>query len=468
MTTPTTNSGGMPKRPPALTRTRLCPPLLLWQMMYRPLDFLVEVGRQHDLVRLGWMGSPFYLVTQPELVKQMLGDTRRFVKGAIFKKLQMVLGKGLVTLDGQPWIDARRRIQQAFRPGLIAQQQEIVIRYTRELVDRLEKRDPRQAIDIDALTTELMLRIALDLLFGASPDLIDLEEAREAVEICNDYARYRIWSLVPEAWNTPRKRRFVAALSVLESIVSRVIAQRRCESKAELAQRCDVLSLLVEAGFDGVELRDHVMTMFVAGHETTAGSVAFMLGLLARHPDVQRRLYEEVEPLPHDVVPLQSVPVTEAVWKETLRMYPSVPILDRLAAREVQLGDYTIPAGANLIWSPYVMHRKYCPEPERFDPGRFLGESQPTGGWFIPFGEGPRMCIGKSSADMEGVTIAAMLIRAFEIEPADDEEMAVRSMITLRPDRGFLARLRPRSASANRPNEADSYASGGKGLRAVP
>jgi len=349
-----------------------------------------------------------------------------------------------VTLDGQEWIDARRRIQQAFRPGLLPRQQAIVIRHTRELVERLQKGNSLEAVDVDAMTTELMLRIALELLFGATPDLIDLEEARHAVDECNDYARYRIWSLAPERWNTPRKRRFVAALDVLESIVAQVIAQRRSESKAKRAERCDVLSLLLEAGFEGVELRDHVMTMFVAGHETTAGSVAFLLGLLARHTQAQQRLYEEVEPWPEWTMPLQAAPVTEAVWKETLRLYPSVPILDRLAAREVQLGNYTIPAGANLIWSPYVMHRKYCPDAERFDPGRFLGESTPTGGWFIPFGEGPRMCIGKSLADMEGLTIAALLARAFEITPADGADMTVRPMITLRPSNGFAARLRPR------------------------
>ncbi len=446
---PSANSLSPGKRPPALTRTRLCPPLLLWQMMYRPLEFLVDVGRQHDVVRLGWMGAPFYLVTQPELVKQMLGDTRRFLKGTIFKKLQMVLGKGLVTLDGQAWIDARRRIQQAFRPGLMPRQQAIVIRHTRELIERLQKSSSLEAVDLDTMTTELMLRIALELLFGASPDLIDLEETRHAVDECNDYARYRIWSMTPERWNTPRKRRFVAALDVLEAIVARVIAQRRSESKAERAERCDVLSLLFEAGFEGVELRDHVMTMFVAGHETTAGSVAFLLGLLARHPQVQQRLYEEIEPSPEWTVPLQAVPVTEAVWKETLRLYPSVPILDRLAAREVQLGEYAIPAGANLIWSPYVMHRKYCPDAERFDPGRFLGESTPTGGWFIPFGEGPRMCIGKSLADMEGLTISALLTRAFEITPADGADMTVRPMITLRPSNGFAARLQPRQTPAS-------------------
>jgi len=438
------NSPATKNKPPSHLPTSLCPPLLLFEMLNRPLKFLVEVGSKHDLVRLGWMGSPFYLVTEPELVRELLSDPKRFVKGFMFKKLQMVLGKGLVTLDGKEWIDARRRVQQAFSRGMVGQQQEIVIRQTRAMLDRLAREAAQGPVDLDAITTELMLRVALELLFGASPERIDLDEAREAVDVCNAYARYRMWSLVPESWNTPRKRRFQAALRCLESIVSQVIDQRRNEARAERARRCDALSLLFEAGFDGVELRDHVMTMFVAGHETTAGTVAFLLGLLARHGDVQDQLHEEVRGLPEGEVPLGSLPLTEAVWKETLRLYPSVPMLDRMAAADTQLGPYAVPAGANLIWSPYAMHRKYFADPEKFDPGRFLGGEKPAAGCFVPFGEGPRLCIGKPLADMEGVTITAMFARAFHIEPADGAEMTVRPMITLRPKNGFHARLTPR------------------------
>jgi cytochrome P450 len=360
-----------------------------------------------------------------------------------------VLGKGLVTLDGQAWIDARRRVQQAFRPGLLAQQQEIVIRHTSRMIERLREQRDGSPVDLDAITTELMLRVALELLFGARPDAIDLEEVRQAVDTCNAYARYRIWSLTPEKWNTPRKRRFQAALATLESVVNRVIEQRRGETKAERGERCDVLSLLFEAGFEGVELRDHVMTMFVAGHETTAGSVAFLLGLLARDPQAQAELYDELRDLPPNSAPLQTLPLTEAVWRETLRIFPSVPMMDRTVSEDVQLGEYSIPAGANLIWSPYVMHRKYFPNPEAFEPRRFLDGAQPAPGTYLPFGEGPRMCIGKSLADMEGVTITALFAKAFEVRPAEPGELTVRPMITLRPERGFMARLRPRAEPAN-------------------
>ncbi|MBW3596865.1 MAG: cytochrome P450 [Planctomycetes bacterium] len=127
------------KDPPSLLRTRLCPPLLLHHMMRRPHEFLTEVGRKYDLVRLGWIGAPLYLATEPELVKQLLMDTKRFHKGAIFKRLEMVLGKGLITLDGPAWLDARRRVQQAFRHGLMAEQQQIVIRHTLAMVERLSR-----------------------------------------------------------------------------------------------------------------------------------------------------------------------------------------------------------------------------------------------------------------------------------------------------------------------------------------
>ncbi|HVX16080.1 MAG TPA: cytochrome P450 [Pirellulales bacterium] len=447
------------KRAPAHRHTNLCPPLLLYNMMYRPLTFLEDVGNRYDLVRLGWLGNPFYLVTSPELVKQLLTDTKRFHKGSLFKKLEIVLGKGLVTLDGKEWIEGRRRVNQAFARGLMADQQAIVIRHTLELIERL-KTEPATAFNLDLLTNELMVRIAMELLFGATIGDVDLDEFHDAVDVCNDYARYRIWSLVPEHWNTERRRRFVRALATLDGVVARVIERRRRDSKAERARRSDVLSLLLEAGFEGVELRDHVMTMLMAGHETTAGSITFLLGLLSRHLQVQADLYEEVRELPPATVPLGGVPHTEAVWRETLRLYPSVPMLDRQALVDVRVGDYKIEGGANLIWSPYVMHRKYFSQPETFLPSRFLPGAAVPPNSYIPYGEGPRMCIGKSLADMQGITITALLAREFTIESAEAGPLRVRPMITLRPENGFVVRFRgrPQGNDVDAPTTGDEPA----------
>lgn len=447
------------RRIPSLWPTRLCPPLLLGNMIRRPLDFLTEVGRKYDLVRLGSLGVPYYHVCEPELIREMLADPKRFHKGSIFSKLQLVLGKGLVTLDGDAWIEARRRVQQAFRPGLLAKQQEIVARHTRLLIERLA-RQPECVVDLDTITSELMLRLALELLFGSSPDIVDLERTRQAVDTCNAYARYRIWSVTPESWNTPRKQRFLKALGFLEAIIDRVIQQRRKEAADRRDARCDVLSLLFQAGFEGAELRDHVMTMFVAGHETTAGSLTFLLGLLARHDDVQQRVAAESRALGDQPITAESAPWTEAAWRETLRLYPSVPMLDRRALGDARLGDYRIPAGANLLWCPYAMHRKYFPDPDRFDPSRFIVGALPPPGCFIPFGEGPRMCIGKSVADMEGLTVAALLTRAFQIEPAEAGGLAVKPLITLRPNRGFVVRLTPRPGAIDELPALPNWAAG--------
>lgn len=435
------------KKPPALTRTNLCPPLLLYNMMYRPLDFLEEAAQEDDLVRLGWLGVPFYLVTGTELVKQMLSDTKRYQKGSLFKKLEIVLGKGLVTLDGKEWIEGRRRVNQAFARALMSDQQEVVIRHTLELIVRL-KTNLSTRYDLDLLMSELMVKVAMELLFGATSDDVDIHEFHDAVHVCNDYARYRIWSLVPQTWNTARRRRFLKALATLDGVVARVIDRRRHDTQAELSHRSDVLSLLLNAGFEGRELRDHVMTMLMAGHETTAGSVTFLLGLLARHPRAQNDLYDEVRNLPPGEVPLGQVPLTEATWRETLRLYPSVPMLDRQAISDVRLGPYKIGAGANLIWSPYVMHRKYFTGAEAFLPSRFLPGATVPPGAYIPFGEGPRMCIGKSLADMEGITITALLAREFTLEAAEPAPLRVRPMITLRPESGFVVRFRGRLPSA--------------------
>ncbi|MBW3596866.1 MAG: cytochrome P450 [Planctomycetes bacterium] len=293
-----------------------------------------------------------------------------------------------------------------------------------------------------------MLRIALELLFGASPDMVDVEQAIEAVDVCNDYVKRRVWAVTPESWSTRRRRRFLQALQCLQSIVDLVIERRKQETSAERTGRCDVLSLLVEAGFQGPELRDHVMTMLIAGHETTATAVAFLFGLLARRGDVQEQLHAEVQPLPPGEAPLEALPYTEAVWNETLRLYPPVPVLDRRAVEDARLGDYRIPAGANVLWSPYGMHRKYCPNPDAFDPGRFLDGPKLPRSSFIPFGEGPRLCIGKPLADMEGRTIAALFVQAFRLESDDPEDLEVRAMITLQPSNGVLVRLHRRPSAS--------------------
>jgi enediyne biosynthesis protein E7 len=213
------------------------------------------------------------------------------------------------------------------------------------------------------------------------------------------------------------------------------------------------LSQLLEAGFEGRPLRDHVMTMLIAGHETTGTTLSFLWAHVARRRDVQESLYQEARSVGNTCGDLERLPYTEAVWKEILRLYPAVPILDRMAVEETQLGEYRIPAGANILWSPYILQRsaKYWPhrhDPKEFEPSAFLSDPPPLPGTYIPFGVGPRMCMGKALADMEALTIVSMFTRAFEIKSMETGDVRMRTLVTLRPEGGVPVKLTCRPPSS--------------------
>jgi cytochrome P450 len=441
------------QRPTGPVLTRFFPPALLYHLRTRPLEFLTSVAQQQqqqEVVHLGWAGWPTFFVTTPDLVKEMLLNTQQFEKGIILKKLEVIIGKGLITLNGDAWRDARRRMQSVFHRHLLQEQQGIVVRHTRQMIDRLQSEAAAGPVNLDRVMNELTFNIALELFVGAGPDMVeDHAELQAAIDNLNAYAKWRTWAFTSEHRNTRRNREFRKALAVLENIVEKVLAARRGDTAQASAARCDVLSLLLNAGFEGQPLRDHVMTMLIAGHETTGTALAFLWAHVARDVRVQNALYEEARCTSDDAIALEAIPFTDAVWKETLRLYPSVPVLDRFAKEEVRLGDYRIPARSNVLWSPYVMHRSkswwpHRSDPNAFDPWAFLNDPPPAPGAYIPFGEGPRMCLGKSLADMEALTVVSMFTRAFALESTRSDAIRTRTLVTLRPEGGVPVRLTPR------------------------
>jgi cytochrome P450 len=248
-------------------------------------------------------------------------------------------------------------------------------------------------------------------------------------------------------------------MGVLDSLVERIIEQRAHETAQQGKLRCDVLSLLRSAGFEGKPLRDHVMTMLIAGHETTGTALSFLWAHVAREPAIQAALTQESNTVDPDAIDLESIPFAEACWRETLRLYPSVPVLDRLAVDDTELGGYRIPQGANVLWSPFVMHRmpQHWPtrrDPNAFDPQGFVDDPAPDSRIYIPFGEGPRMCLGKSLADMEALVIIALFAQTFHIEPAEPGPVRMRTLVTLRPRDGVLVQMRARALASATPELA--------------
>ena len=434
------------------------PPVLLYHLRYRPLEFLASVSDGNEVAKLGWAGNPLYYAVTPEVVSELLFDPRRFVKGSLLKKLEIIIGKGLITLNGNEWKDARRRVQKVFHRDALAHQQHIIVRHTRAMIERLH--DAAGPVNLDRVMNELTFNIALEMFLGADAEMVDdMDGLQEAIDTLNAYAKWRTWAFIPPHWKTRRNEEFRDAMRLLDAVVEKALAKRLQGTDAERAARMDVLSQLLDAGFEGRPLRDHVMTMLIAGHETTGTTLSFLWAHVARRPDVQQALFEEARALSPGAVELDKLPLTEAVWKETLRLYPAVPVLDRLAVEETQLGGYRIPAGANILWSPYVLQRwsKYWPhrdDPNAFEPKHFLEDPPPEAGTYLPFGVGPRKCLGQALADREALSIVSLLVRAFEIESAESGEVAMRTLVTLRPQGGVPVHLTPRPSS-NRENSPD-------------
>jgi len=296
----------------------------------------------------------------------------------------------------------------------------------------------------------LTLAIVGKTLFGTETEA-EAEQVREALsETMKGFTRAMLpFAEFLDRLPLRRNRHYLRARNVLDSIIYRIIDERRRSGE----DRGDLLSMLLRAqdeeGDGGqmtdLQLRDEAITIFLAGHETTANTLTWTWYLLSEHPDIEQRLHRELDSVLADRLPtVEDFPrlqYTEMVITEAIRLYPPAWILGRRALKDYKLGPYIVPAGAILIMSPYVMHRdpRYFPDPFRFDPDRWTPEaraSRPQFSYF-PFGGGPRRCIGEGFAMMESIMVLATLAQEWSLRRASDQPIALQPLITLRPRHGM-------------------------------
>lgn len=312
--------------------------------------------------------------------------------------------------------------------------------------------DAGATVDLDAAMTALTLQIVGRILFGSDTHHV-LPAVRSAFAVLGQHARRRALSPLapPRDWPGPRHRRAVAAQHAMHTACQELIdARRRAGTTGD-----DLLGRLLAARDDeqtltDTEVRDQVLIFLLAGHDTTAIALTMALDLLARHPAAQARVRAEVRDTLGDRAPatateLSQLPFTAAVLKEVMRLYPPAYGIGRRATTEDTLGDRAIPAGADVIVSPWVTHRHpaFWPEAERFDPDRFTnGKERHRYCWF-PFGGGPRACIGQHFSMLEATLALGLLVRAFRLTPVDRRPVRMVPRITLRPAHPVYCRLAP-------------------------
>lgn len=411
-----------------------------------PLSLLERLAPFGDVVRIRVPRSDAYLLNHPDLVQgAVVTDHRAFHKGPTIQAAKMLLGSSLLTSEEEVHHRQRRLIQPMFHHERIASYADAMVRHA----ERAEARWADGAnVDIQAEMSAITLSVVGETLFGTDVDVGRSATVRRAMtDTLEMFDRvysplFRLLVRLP----SPTMRRY----HTLEADLNRVIAEMIAERRATGLAGNDLLSLLLRAREDGTdmadaEVRDEALTLFLAGHETTAIALTWIWWLLARNPAAEDRLHAELDAVlaerPPTVADLPNLPYTQAVVSESLRLRPPVWAMGRTAVADHRADGHTISKGSIVVIAPWLLHHdeRWWPEPLTFLPERWLGDEQEARPRyaFVPFGGGPRVCIGEPFARMEAAMIVASIGRAWRFEGATSSEPELQAVITLRPRGGL-------------------------------
>jgi cytochrome P450 len=431
----------------------------LWSLHRDPLAYLAGLQRRYgDIVH--WRIGPQHvvMVARSDLARDVLVTHHRsFKKGPGFERAQIVLGQGLLTSEGDFHLRHRRMIQPAFHRRSVAEYGDVMVGEAARLRDGW-----RDGATIDV--AEEMMRVTLAIvcrsLFGHSVE----DEAGaigEAMSRVGGFFDYLVIAFLPLLLRTPLPavRRFKRGCAELDSATLRVIASRR---EGAAASNGDLLSTLLaardlegdQAALTDAEVRDEVVTLITAGHETTANALSWLWYLLAQHPAVERRLHEEIDRVLGDRLPtaadVEHLRYFEMVLMEAMRLYPPAWGIERRALHDQSIGGCEIPAGAVVLMPTFLMNRdeRFFPDPLRFDPERFAPEATATRPRhaFLLFGGGPRQCVGNAFALSEGVLVASVLAQRWRLRLVPGQIARAEATVSLRPKGGLPMIVERRTA----------------------
>jgi cytochrome P450 len=415
-----------------------------------PIGLLEEAASYGDVSSLRLPRFPAVLLNHPDLVRDVLvGSNRSFRKGPTMQAAKRMIGDSLLTTEGEVHRRQRRLIQPLFHHERIAGYAVDMVALAERTADGWRDAQP---LDAHAEMARLTLAVVSRTLFGTD---LPAEESRAITgALAGTLAQFdRVFSpLLPitERLPLPATRRFRAAHETFDRLVYGLIDRRRAEG----ATADDLLSMLLRAqeagaGMTDTEVRDEAITLFLAGHETTSNALTWTWHLLSAHPDVRRSWHAELDGAlgdrPPTVADLPRLPLTDAVLHEAIRLYPPAWAIGRTALQAHRAGGFDVPAGATVVVSPWLLHRdpRWFADPLAFRPDRWPTGPDPRHA-YVPFGAGPRMCIGEPFAWMEAALLLATIGRRCELDAAPGAGVELQPVVTLRPRHGMPMTVRAR------------------------
>ncbi|MFW7378991.1 MAG: cytochrome P450 [Oligoflexus sp.] len=428
-------------------------------MKQDPLGYMGQLMRDHgDIVQIPTPLILLVQVTDPELIgKVLVGTEKNNTRSIGYRRLQALLGEGLLTSSGEQWKIQRKLANPAFHHKKLADFFQTITAETQKMIDDWQvqlKKHPE--LDISQQMSRLTFTIIVKVLFS-----IDLstqaEKVSEALAVLQEYANYLFYAISPlPLWvPTLSNMRAKKALQTLDQIVYQIIA----EHKKAPDRYQDLLSAYLQAkdeetgqGMSDKLLRDEVITLMLAGHDTTASSISLCLYLLANHPEIQERLYQEnqlvTQKLGLNDQSVQELNFQDQVFSETMRLYPAAWGLGRESTAEIRHQSYVFPKKTTFFLVQYLTHRnpRYWQDPDAFQPERFQAENvkQQQRFAYFPFGGGLHTCIGAGLARLESQIIISSLLQQFRFDPIPDHQFRIHPRISLTLNPGVKLRLSQR------------------------
>ncbi|MBD2778392.1 cytochrome P450 [Iningainema tapete] len=417
-----------------------------------PLGFLTRCAIEYgEIVPLRFGSYLACLLSNPNDIEEVLKNSLLFVKAKDLRIIHGLIGNGLLSSEGDFWQRQRRLVQPVFHQQRINSYGEIMVDYTERMLSTWHDGEIR---DIHEQMMRLTLNIVMKTIFNQDVTEGEASSIAHALEVGLNWFDSQNKSGFEEDRNpTPEDIRYGKAIDLLDQTIYAIINQRRSNG----GNGGDLLSMLMQvkdeddgSQMTDQQLRDEVATMILAGHETTANTLSWTWMLLAQHPEVQAKLVEELQAVlggrSPTIADLPRLRYTSMIIKESMRLYPPITDVTREAIRDCEIGGYFVPAGCTIIMSQWVMHRnsRYFPNPEVFNPERWANdlEKQLPRGVYFPFGDGLRICIGKSFALMEATLLLATIAQKFQLHLVPEHLIVLQPSLTLRPKYGIQVVLK--------------------------